>query len=69
MFHFHQPIDTFLTWLALDVCSSGNWVFIQFSNWRLSEISTNVGFAIGSPGTPRDVCASDQIRAHQGHCL
>lgn len=26
------------------------------------------GFAIGSPSTPRDVCASDQIRVFSGHC-
>ena len=27
------------------------------------KLSTNAGFAIGSPGTPHDVSASDQIRA------
>jgi hypothetical protein len=31
--------------------------------WRLLKVSTNAGFAIGSPGVPRVVYASDQIRA------
>jgi len=32
-------------------------------DWRLLKVSTNAGFAIDSPGVPRIVCASDQIRA------
>ena len=33
------------------------------SDWRVLKISTNAGFAIGSPGAPHHVYASDQIRA------
>ena len=36
--------------------------FPNLTHWRLQSVSTNVGFAIGSPDTPRTTYASDQIR-------
>jgi hypothetical protein len=48
--------------LAIEDCSSGNQD--DYSDVKLAhlEMSTNAGFAIGSPGAPRVVYASDQIR-------
>ena len=36
--------------------------FPNLTHWRLQKVSTNAGFAIGSPDTPRTMYASDQIR-------
>lgn len=50
--------------LLLNHVQGENEIVIQLSNWPLQKVSTNAGFAIGSPNAPwRQGATSDQIRA------
>lgn len=54
--------EAYLTYVYFGPMFRQKIYYFSRSDWRLLKVSTNAGFAIDSPGVPRIVCASDQIR-------